>query len=195
MQTTKLKLNKIAKIITGLPIQRYIDTENAIEQQIISNISLGNIDNDFEIEEEWISEDIKEQFYSKEHDILVKVQQQIFAKEITTETNAIIPNTYTIIRVKDTNKVNPTFLSHYINNPVVNYEILRQVDSSRIIKINTSILKNLTVYLPNKEEQDIYAKAITKINKRIKIRKKSIRSDEEIIDALLDNIIGDNYAD
>lgn len=195
MQTTKLKLNKIAKIITGLPIQRYIDTENAIEQQIISNISLGNIDNDFEIEEEWISEDIKEQFYSKEHDILVKVQQQIFAKEITTETNAIIPNTYTIIRVKDTNKVNPTFLSHYINNPVVNYEILRQVDSSRIIKINTSILKNLTVYLPNKEEQDIYAKAITKINKRIKIRKKSIRSDEELIDALLDNIIGDNYAD
>lgn len=195
MQTTKLKLNKIAKIITGLPIQRYIDTENAIEQQIISNISLDNIDNDFEIEEEWISEDIKEQFYSKEHDILVKVQQQIFAKEITTETNAIIPNTYTIIRVKDTNKVNPTFLSHYINNPVVNYEILRQVDSSRIIKINTSILKNLTVYLPNKEEQDIYAKAITKINKRIKIRKKSIRSDEELIDALLDNIIGDNYAD
>lgn len=195
MQTTKLKLNKIAKIITGLPIQRYIDTENAIEQKIISNISLGNIDNDFEIEEEWISEDIKEQFYSKEHDILVKVQQQIFAKEITTETNAIIPNTYTIIRVKDTNKVNPTFLSHYINNPVVNYEILRQVDSSRIIKINTSILKNLTVYLPIKEEQDIYAKAITKINKRIKIRKKSIRSDEELIDALLDNIIGDNYAD
>lgn len=195
MQTTKIKLNKIAKIITGLPIQRYIDTENAIEQQIISNISLDNIDNDFEIEEEWISEDIKEQFYSKEHDILVKVQQQIFAKEITTETNAIIPNTYTIIRVKDTNKVNPTFLSHYINNPVVNYEILRQVDSSRIIKINTSILKNLTVYLPNKEEQDIYAKAITKINKRIKIRKKSIRSDEELIDALLDNIIGDNYAD
>ena len=195
MQTTKLKLNKIAKIITGLPIQRYIDTENAIEQQIISNISLGNIDNDFEIEEEWISEDIKEQFYSKEHDILVKVQQQIFAKEITTETNAIIPNTYTIIRVKDTNKVNPTFLSHYINNPIVNYEILRQADSSRIIKINTSILKNLTVYLPNKEEQDIYAKAITKINKRIKIRKKSIRSDEELIDALLDNIIGDNYAD
>ena len=195
MQTTKLKLNKIAKIITGLPIQRYIDTENAIEQQIISNISLGNIDNDFEIEKEWISEDIKEQFYSKEHDILVKVQQQIFAKEITTETNAIIPNIYTIIRVKDTNKVNPTFLSHYINNPIVNYEILRQADSSRIIKINTSILKNLTVYLPNKEEQDIYAKAITKINKRIKIRKKSIRSDEELIDALLDNIIGDNYAD
>lgn len=195
MQTTKIKLNKIAKIITGLPIQRYIDTENAIEQQIISNISLDNIDNDFEIEEEWISEDIKEQFYSKEHDILVKVQQQIFAKEITTETNAIIPNTYTIIRVKDTNKVNPTFLSHYINNPVVNYEILRQVDSSRIIKINTSILKNLTVYLPNKEEQDNYAKAITKINKRIKIRKKSIKSDEELIDALLDNIIGDNYAD
>lgn len=195
MQTTKLKLNKIAKIITGLPIQRYIDTENAIEQQIISNISLGNIDNDFEIEEEWISEDIKEQFYSKEHDILVKVQQQIFAKEITTETNAIIPNIYTIIRVKDTNKVNPTFLSHYINNPIVNYEILRQADSSRIIKINTSILKNLTVYLPNKEEQDIYAKAITTINKRIKIKKQSIRSDEELIDALLDNIIGDNYAD
>ena len=195
MQTTKLKLNKIAKIITGLPIQRYIDTENAIEQQIISNISLGNIDNDFEIEKEWISEDIKEQFYSKEHDILVKVQQQIFAKEITTETNAIIPNTYTIIRVKDTNKVNPTFLSHYINNPIVNYEILRQADSTRIIKINTSILKNLTVYLPNKEEQDIYAKAITTINKRIKIKKQSTRSDEELIDALLDNIIGDNYAD
>ena len=195
MQTTKLKLNKIAKIITGLPIQRYIDTQNAIEQKIISNISLDNIDNDFEIEKECISEDIKEQFYSKEHDILVKVQQQIFAKEITTETNAIIPNTYTIIRVKDTNKVNPTFLSHYINNPVVKYEILRQVDSTRIIKINTAILKDLTVYLPNKEEQDNYAKTITKINKRIKIKKKSIKSDEELIDALLDNIIGDNYAD
>lgn len=191
LQTTKVKLKDIAEIFTGLPVQRYIDKENCKSQKIISNISLEDMDQDFEFDDECISID-KEQFFSQEHDILVKVQQQIFAKEITTETDAIIPNTYVIIRV-DKDQVNSTYLTHYLNNPIVNYEILRQVDSTRIIKINISILKDLTILLPEKEVQDYYANLITKINSRIIIKKKSMESDEKLVHALLDDVIGDYY--
>lgn len=150
------------------------------------------IDEKFETEEELISKDIKERFYSQEHDILYKVQQQSFAKEITTETGAIIPNSYLIIRA-DTTKVNPTFLTYYLNDPRVDYEIQRSIDSTKIMKVNTKILKELMVMLPEKQIQDQNAQLITKINQRIELKKKSIQCDEKLINSLYDKVIGDQY--
>lgn len=193
MQTENVKLNDIASIMIGLPIQRYTEKEELIEQNIITNKSIEEIDDKFEIEEEILAKDIKKQFFSKEHDILYKVQQQSFAKEITTETDAIIPNTYIIIRA-DEKKVNPTFLTNYLNDPRIDYEIQRQIDSTRIMKVNTGILKNLTIKLPDKEYQDKYAKLIEKIQQRINLKKQSIENDERLINSLYDTIIGDRYA-
>jgi len=192
MQIQKYKLKDIATIITGLPIQRYIGKEDSIKKPIINNMPIFAIDEKFETEEELISKDIKERFYSQEHDILYKVQQQSFAKEITTETGAIIPNSYLIIRV-DTTKVNPTFLTYYLNDPRVDYEIQRSIDSTKIMKVNTTILKELMVMLPEKQIQDQNAQLINKINQRIELKKKSIQCDEKLINSLYDKVIGDQY--
>ena len=192
MQTQKYQLKEIANIITGLPIQRYIDKPESIPQQIISNMSKHEIDEEFTTEEVYIADDIKKQFLSKEHDILYKVQQQSFAKEITTETGIIIPNTYLIIRV-DPTKVNPTYLANYLNNPQIEYEITRQIESTRILKVNTGILKELTIILPDKKTQDKIATLSIKINQRIQLKKQSMEADEQLINSLYDNVIGDNY--
>ncbi len=192
MQIQQYKLKDIATIITGLPIQRYIGKEDSIKKPIINNMPIFAIDEKFETEEELISKDIKERFYSQEHDILYKVQQQSFAKEITTETGAIIPNSYLIIRA-DTTKVNPTFLTYYLNDPRVDYEIQRSIDSTKIMKVNTKILKELMVMLPEKQIQDQNAQLINKINQRIELKKKSIQCDEKLINSLYDKVIGDQY--
>lgn len=192
MHTQQYKLKEIAKIMTGLPILRYMDKEDSVQQKIISNMHQLEIQKTFPTEEEFVSEDIKDQFYSKEHDILYKVQQRSFAKEITTETGIIIPNTYIIIRA-NTKKVNPTYLTNYLNNPQVDYEITRQIDSTRILKVNTSILKELTIILPDLKTQNNIAQLTGKINQRIELKRKSIESDEQLINSLYDNIIGDNY--
>ena len=192
MQIQQYKLKDIATIITGLPIQRYIGKEDSIKKPIINNMPIFAIDEKFETEEELISKDIKERFYSQEHDILYKVQQQSFAKEITTETGAIIPNSYLIIKA-DTTKVNPTFLTYYLNDPRVDYEIQRSIDSTKIMKVNTKILKELMVMLPEKQIQDQNAQLINKINQRIELKKKSIQCDEKLINSLYDKVIGDQY--
>lgn len=192
MQIQQYKLKDIATIITGLPIQRYIGKEDSIKQKVISNMRLLQLDEKFKTEDVEISENIKERFRSKEHDILYKVQQKNFAKEITTETGAIIPNSYLIIRV-DTTKVNPTFLTYYLNDPRVEYEIQRTIDSTKIMKVNTKILKELMILLPEKEIQDQNAQLITKINQRIELKIKSIRCDNKLIDSLYDKVIGDKY--
>lgn len=192
MQIQQYKLKEIASIIIGLPTQRYTNKEDSIPQKVISNMHRMQMGCPFPIEEEYISEDIKKQFYSKEHDILYKVQQKSFAKEITTETGIIIPNTYLIIRVK-TNKVNPTYLTDYLNNPQVDYEITRQIDSTKILKVNTSILKELSIMLPDKKTQDNLAQLSAKIDQRIELKRKSIKADKQLINSLYDNIIGDNY--
>ena len=192
MQIEEIKLNKIAKILVGLPLKRYMDKEDAINQKVIENKSIDELDEQFEFEEYNISKNIKKQFYSQEHDILYKVQQQSFAKEITTETGAIIPNSYIIIRV-DNKKVNSKFLANYLNDPRVDYEIQRKIDSTTIMKVNSSILKDLTVILPEKDIQDINSEPITKINERINLKKKSIDNDEQMIHSLFDKIIGDKY--
>lgn len=192
MQIQQYKLKEIATIITGLPIQRYIDKEDSIKQKIISNMHPLQMEKKFPTEEEYMPKDIKKQFYSKEHDILYKVQERSFAKEITTETEMIIPNTYNIIRVKSPD-INPTYLTNYLNNPQIYYEIKRQIDSTRILKVNTSILKELTIIIPDKKTQDNIAQLTTKIEQRIEIKQKSIESDKQLINTLYDNIIGDNY--
>lgn len=192
MSTQEVKLKDIATIITGLPIQRYLNKEDSIKQKVIANISFKNINKKFKIEEENISEDIKERFFSKEQDILYKVQQTSFAKEITTETNAIIPNSYIIIRVDET-RVNPTYLTYYLNDPRVDYEIKRTIDSTQIMKVSTKILKDLIILLPDKEIQDINAELISKINQRMELKRKSILNDKKLINSLYDDIIGDQY--
>lgn len=191
MHTKKVKLEDIATIMTGLPILRYMDKYDSIKQKTISNMPFFSIDDDFQIEEEYISKDIKEQFYSRKHDILYKIQQQNFAKEIINETGAIIPNTYIIIRCNE--NVNSTFLTYYLNDPRVEYEIRRNIDSTRIMKVNNQILKNLIIHLPEKEVQDKQAELISKINERIKLKNKSIKCDEKLINSLYDDVIGDTY--
>lgn len=151
------------------------------------------IDEKFETSEEEISSDIKERFFSAEHDILYKVQQQNFAKEITTETGAIITNNYIIIRILNPEEVNSTFLTYYLNDPRVHYQIQRTIDSTKIMKVSTKILKDLTIMLPEKEVQDKQVEIINKINKRIELKKKSIKCDEKLINSIYDTVIGDTY--
>lgn len=152
------------------------------------------INEEFPTEEEEIKADINPRFFSREHDILYKVQQHSFAKEITTETNAIITNNYLIIRINNQKEVNPTFLTYYLNDPRVEYQIQRTIDSTKIMKVSTKILKNLTILLPEKEVQDKQVELINKINQRIELKKKSINCDEKLINSLYDTIIGDAYA-
>ncbi len=192
MQITEVKLEEVSTIITGLPVQRYLDKEDSVKQKVLKTVPFFGIGEKFETEEVEISEDIKDRFYSREHDVLYKVQQPSFAKEITTETGVIIPNNYIIIRV-DNSKVNPTFLEYYLNDPRVDYEIQRTIDSTRIMKVSTRILKDLKILLPEKEEQDKQARLISKITKRMELKTKSIECDEKIINSLYDNIIGDAY--
>ena len=194
MQTTEKKLKEISEIIVGLPTQRYTDTEDAESKNVIDNKSIEEIDTPFEYTQSNISADIGEQFYSQKNDILYKVQQKSFAKQITTEMGAVIPNTYIIIRVKDTSIVNPDFLTYYLNDPRVAYEIQRQIDSTKIMKVSTSILKELAIKLPDIEVQNYYVVLINKVFERIELKRKSIECDKSLVDSLYDEVIGDLYA-
>ena len=194
MQTTEKKLKDISEIIVGLPTQRYTNTEDAYYKDVMENKSIEDIDTEFEYSKVNISASIGKQFYSQENDILYKVQQKSFAKQITTEMGVIIPNTYIIIRIKDTSIVNPDFLTYYLNDLRVAYEIQRQIDSTKIMKVNTSILKELTIQLPDIEVQNYYVMLINKVFERIELKKKSIECDKSLVNSLYDEVIGDMYA-
>ncbi len=194
MQTTEKKLKDISEIIVGLPTQRYTNTEDAYYKDVMENKSIEDIDTEFEYSKVNISASIGKQFYSQENDILYKVQQKSFAKQITTEMGVIIPNTYIIIRIKDTSIVNPDFLTYYLNDPRVAYEIQRQIDSTKIMKVSTSILKELTIQLPDIEVQNYYVMLINKVFERIELKKKSIECDKSLVNSLYDEVIGDMYA-
>jgi len=194
VQTTEKKLKDISEIIVGLPTQRYTNTEDAYYKDVMENKSIEDIDTEFEYSKVNISASIGKQFYSQENDILYKVQQKSFAKQITTEMGVIIPNTYIIIRIKDTSIVNPDFLTYYLNDPRVAYEIQRQIDSTKIMKVSTSILKELTIQLPDIEVQNYYVMLINKVFERIELKKKSIECDKSLVNSLYDEVIGDMYA-
>ena len=59
VQIKKVKLEEIATVITGLPLQRYIGKDDAIKQQVIQTMPFFEIGEKFETQEADISEDIK----------------------------------------------------------------------------------------------------------------------------------------
>lgn len=197
MNFQEVKLSEISEeIIMGLPLRRYTNYDdenvNLIEKNVIKTKTIEDIDEPFEIEKVELSEDVQEKFYSKKHDILYKSPQHSFAKEIINETNAIIPYNYIIIR-PDTTQVNSTFLTYYLNDKRVDYEIQRHINSTIIPKVSASILRDIKILLPPYEIQNQYGELITNIKQRIIEKRKSIELDDNLIASQYTNIIGDYY--
>lgn len=71
------------------------------------------------------------------------------------------------IRVRCNNSVNPRYLSFYFRLPSFKKMMLDLSVGATMPSLNTEIMDNLLLYLPNKEQQDIVAKILDDIDTKI----------------------------
>ena len=196
MKVQEKKLSEIAEIISGIPINRYyakeyIDESDIIKDYVIQQKAITEINTKFKRDPEDFNQKIDEKYFTRTGDILFKLQVKCFAKQITTETNAIVTHSYAIIRLKEGYDV--TFIEALLNDQQIIYELERKISSTTIPKVNLTVLKNLKLPIPDYEDQIKYAKVINLINNKIKLEQKNIENDIKLRESIIYDLIGDLY--
>lgn len=188
------KLNDIADIISGVPINRYKKGENLKEYEVIQQRSMNKNINEIQFEKENLSNKINERYYTKKGDIIYKLQGDNFAKLITTEKNAIVSHSFAIIRPNEKKETyDPTFIENLLNDPAVANQIIRMTDGTIIPKVSINVLKELELIIPPIEIQKEYSNLLKLINQRIEIYKENIEKDSQLKESMFEKLIGDFY--
>lgn len=189
-----MKLKKIAKINTGLVLNRKKakSKENiAMKYKLITLKSIsqiGIIDKN-ELDKFNSNEILSENYITKFNDVVIRLSEPNTAVFIDKELEGLlIPSQFCLIRVKS-DKINPKFLSWYLNSNYVKKEIQKSLIGSAIAIIKTSFLNDLEIRNISLEKQN----KIVEINdlkiKEEKLTKKLIEEKNKLYNGLIKKII------
>lgn len=188
------RLEDIADIISGVPLNRYKKDDNLKEQIVIQQRSVNKNKKEIHTEKEELSTKINKRYYTKKNDIIYKLQGDTLAKLINNEEGAIVTHSFAIIRPnKNKEEYNPSFITNLLNDPVVNNQIMRLTDGTVIPKVSINVLKELQLVIPPIEIQNEYSNILQLINKRIEIYQDNINKSNELKEAIFEKLIGDIY--
>lgn len=176
------KLEKVADIFTGARLSRY-NEHNTKKQSVIKKIYPNN---QVDYEDEEISINLDNKYYSCKGDILVQLAKPNTIT-IVNEDGLIIPMFYSVIRVKE------GYDSSYIYN-VLKYDvfpkyqnILIEGSALQIIRINS--LKELKIPIVPDEYQSKIGGLLNLVDKKRDLYEKLIETDERVKKAILNNYV------
>lgn len=189
-KTSTKKLAEVADIFTGVRLSRY-EKENTKPQKALVHKSITQDNPTIEPKIVQVNNQIDPKYYTKENDIVYKLQGTPFGRRITTETGLIVSHSFAIIRTKP--GYNPTYIENFLNYPIVQNELKIISNESLIAHMNMKTLNNLTITTPSTEEQNKYGEIVNLIDQRIKANTALIANDQEMKISLISKLIGDNH--
>lgn len=153
-----MRLGDIATIRTGLVLGRKkADAGNGIKETYklltLKNISdHGEIDNSsYEMFKS--NEILDERYFTKEGNILIRLNHPYTAVYINKEhVGLLIPSYFVIIEVTDSNYL-PEYISWYLNTERIKHDLERAHAGSRIPTTNQNTLKQLSIGIINLSKQ------------------------------------------
>ena len=166
---TQKKLYEIADIIMGMRTSRYIknEKEDTKEQKIFGR----------KIKTEEVAKDIDEKFYAKKGDIILSTAQPYKCQIIENEkyTDTIIPMKYAIIRIKDPEKYDISYLYYLLNSDSCKQQLQRVNEGPRPLKIvKMKDIRELEFNFPEIEKQIKYSEYLKLVDKKIELQQQVI---------------------
>ena len=187
----KKRLCEIAKIFTGVRIDRYIlnsqssDNKSYEEKPVITQ-KISN--NKLNIEFKKVSK-IDSQYYSKNEDILIRLTEPNNVYLIEND-GIIIHSNYAIIRLKE------GYDYKYIYYLLKSNEFLKQIHkklTGTILKtVSINDLKQTEFEIPKLKKQRKYGKLLELIEKKLELEKKSLELKENYYKTFSNQILGEN---
>ena len=184
----KVKLKDIAEVYSGLSYRRYLDDDgikcNVIVQRSIQS---DGILSDFE--ELKLKKDIKDRFYTKQGDILMKMPYPFDVVRVRTP-GLVVSDRIAIIRIRGEYD-DPSFIAHLLTNAHVKKQLHEIGSTERISHVSIKEIKELELNLPDVETQSEYGALLDTIDEKIAQDKKVVEYDRRLKEGILNKIWGD----
>lgn len=183
---TYMKLSEIADIFSGIRISRY---ENIVDGTT-TKVLISKLTNN-QIEYEYIKlGKINPKYYSRNNDIIMHLSDSINLTMLD-EQEVVIPLNYAIIRVKP--QYNPRYVFQILKTRLFQNTINIISEGSSIQFVKLDDLRNVKIKLVDNEKQNQYFKMMELLNRRIKLNERKIKVEEEYLNTIIHNALGENY--
>jgi restriction endonuclease S subunit len=156
----KIKLAKLTEIRSGLVLSRNKSSLQSIFKKTYNVISLksfneNGIYNHSFVEKFEFNSDIKEDYLIKKDDVILRLREPNIAVYIHKDyPNTIVSSLAIIIRVKDKSKLNPIYLTHYLNSSIVKKQLQKELSGTSISMVKVIDIQNINIDIPLKDIQD-----------------------------------------
>ena len=184
----KVKLGDIAEVYSGLSYRRYLD-DNGIKCNVIVQRSIKADGQLSDFEELKLRDNIKDRFFSKPGDVLMKLPYPFDVVKVNTP-GLVISDRISIIRMKK-GYFDPTFISHLLTNAHVKKQLHEAGGTERLSHVSIKEIKELELNLPDIETQMKYGELLNTINEKIIQDQKVVEYDRRLKEGILNKIWGE----
>ena len=182
----KVKLDDIAEIFSGLSYRRYLD-DNGENFKVIVQRSIKKDGELSDFEELSLKGNIKERYFSKENDVLMKMTYP-YDVVCVKEENLIISDRIAIIRLKKGN--HPDFIAHLLTNSHIKKQMHELSGSEKMPHTSLKEIKQLELVIPDFEVQVKYGELLNTLNDKIFEDLRQVEYDRRLKDAILNDLWG-----
>lgn len=189
----KTKLKQLAVIRSGLVLSRNKSSLESMVKIPYNVISLKSFNDNGIYDHSFIDNfesdgNIKEKNLIKKKDILLRLREPNIAIYIDKDyDNTIVSSLAIIIRVKD-DKINPIYLTHYLNSSMVKKQLFKDITISSIPMTKVKDIENLLIDIPSLEIQNKLANTQQLAIAEIKLLENLIEEKKQLNKSIFETI-------
>ncbi|WP_432645258.1 restriction endonuclease subunit S [Methanobrevibacter sp.] len=179
-----VKLSSIADIYSGLSYRRYLDEEGVNYDVVVQRSIKGDgIIDDFE--EVKLKNNLKERFFSKSGDVLMKMSYPFDVVQINQE-GIVISDRVAIIRLKP--NFDSAFIAHLLTNAHVKKQLHQSGRTEKISHMSIKEIKEISLNIPDYSVQVKYGNLLNTIDEKIAQDLRVVDYDRRLKEGILNNI-------
>ena len=190
----KIDLNQLATIRTGLVLSRHKVSLQALLKKNYNLISLKSFNDNGIYDHTYIDSyesdgNVKEENIIKKGDILFRLREPNIAIYIDKDyEDVIVSSLAIIIRIMD-NKINPIYLTHYLNSSMVKKQLFKDITIGSIPMTKVKDVENLTIDVPSLEIQKKIADTQQLAIQEIRLLENLIKEKKQYRKSIFETII------
>ena len=190
----KINLNQLATIRTGLVLSRHKASLQSEFKTAYNVISLKSFNDNGIYDHTYIDSfesdgNIKEENIIKKGDILFRLREPNIAIYIDKDyEDLIVSSLAIIIRIID-NKINPIYLTHYLNSSMVKKQLFKDITIGSIPMTKVKDVENLTIDVPSLDMQKKIADTQQLAIQEIRLLENLIKEKKQYRKSIFETII------
>lgn len=180
----KVELEDIAEISSGLSYRRYLDDDGE-EFDVVVQRSLRGDGQLSDFERLTLKGDIKERFFTRKGDVLMKMTYPYDVVSTQTE-NLVVSDRIAIIRLKP--DFDSDFIAHMLTNAHIKKQLHELGSSQKLPHTSLKEIKKLKLIIPDLNTQKAYGELLNTINEKIMEDEKIIEYDRNLKEGILNRL-------